>query len=522
MFNQSQVRDLVFETIAEAKLRPASGKVAFIRELGQWFAGLPSSDPADDESVILSSDGTKWVAVGGADRIKGEWDSSTTYNEGELIWHLGHWYYVNETVSNIPPDDVISKYTRISHVPTVSDWDVAEANGPGDIVKKDGRLWILNIAKAPTVSFELRDPVLLQSDIWRMTDYSNTIEYYENDVINYQGKYYRSLVDDNTNNTPDTNTDKWEQVLAEQTEPKPYDLLPVKTGEIRKGLHGYLLIAQRDIPVNGDLTETYPHETDYAVYRIGEVIPYSEENYWLEGYRIGGAHGSVWKVNTSGIKPANIVSVCSSIKSFDTVVDWDTPLRVTPGGNLGIPAGSFYTYKGGLYRMEQDVNWTNSMTEPLGASNKATFIKWNATDHILEGTKAVDMTTETAQTGTFYISPEQHGGIYGTVYRRYFGQQTNDIQTVLSGWTDVEVLDAKFRVSVWLSDSRGTGAADFIEVTSGNNWPKDAKFRVRVLQENTTEFKIQQGANMRIESGWVDFVGSNSNMAELEKLTLGS
>jgi hypothetical protein len=34
---------------------------------------------------------------------------------------------------------------------------------------------------------------------------------------------------------------------------------------------------------------------------------------------------------------------------------------------------------------------------------------------------ASDGTSETAEVGTEYVSPEQQGGIYGTIYRQYFG-----------------------------------------------------------------------------------------------------
>jgi hypothetical protein len=93
----------------------------------------------------------------------------------------------------------------------------------------------------------------------------------------------------------------------------------------------------------------------------------------------------------------------------------------------------------------------------------------------------------TAVAGTAYISPEQHGGIYGTIYRQYFGVKTTT-QTIATVDIDV-ILDC----AVWDATAklvyRGThdDGTDTMKLAVGTD---------------TVVFTI---VNLVCTKGWVDY-----------------
>jgi hypothetical protein len=301
--------------------------------------------------------------------------------------------------------------------------------------------------------------------------------------------------------------------------PLVYDQLPVKQGELRVGLFGYILQAVRDITDDDPLAMSVPHSEDYVVFQKGEVIP--EElapEYWLDEYVIRADNGSVWEINTDTVAVSDFPSVAKSIESTPGVLSFDVR---TWGGktNLPIAKGTLYTYHGGLYMMAQDTNWEAGDVVPLRGDERATFLRWMIADSSDLMTRASDFHTERAHPGDVYFSPDQLGSIYGTVYRWYLDPIDTEFLTLFEKWNNVKIVNASFRTEVWVSGSRGNGTPDFIERTSGNNWPNDGRYRVRTIENPNGDVMIQQGDNVRIVEGWVDFVGDNPVFNDLDRIT---
>lgn len=309
-----------------------------------------------------------------------------------------------------------------------------------------------------------------------------------------------------------------EPVDFDQTAPLVYDELPVKRGELRLGLFGYILQAVRDIDNEDPLAVAVPHEADYTVFQKGDVIPESQApEYWLEEYQIEADNGSVWEVTKNTPAETNFPSVAKSIDTAPVVVKFDVR---TWGGKTNFPVakGSLYTYHGGLYMMSQDTNWAASDVLPLKGEEKATFLRWMIADSSDLMTRASDFNTEVAHPGDVYFSPDQLGTTYGTVYRWFLDPIDTEFLTLFDNWENVKIVNASFRTEVWLDGSRSNGAPNFIEHTAGNNWPNDERYRVRTIEKPDGEVAIQQGDNVRIVSGWVDFVGDNPVFNDLGRV----
>lgn len=66
---------------------------------------------------------------------------------------------------------------------------------------------------------------------------------------------------------------------------------------------------------------------------------------------------------------------------------------------------------------------------------------------------------ETAQIGVEYYSPDQHGGIYGTVYRQYHGAKTNGQTITTTGITNLVSFGGTFNSDTCYFGFAGDGVS---------------------------------------------------------------
>ncbi len=104
---------------------------------------------------------------------------------------------------------------------------------------------------------------------------------------------------------------------------------------------------------------------------------------------------------------------------------------------------------------------------------------------------------ETAQVDTEYYSPDQHGGIYGTIYRQYFG--TSLPASLTSGSIVSKLIDSavyvddgsnRFQITGWASDGTNTSCIGFSGM-SGNG--------------NLYFYEAGAAFGGNIAGGWVDY-----------------
>jgi hypothetical protein len=87
------------------------------------------------------------------------------------------------------------------------------------------------------------------------------------------------------------------------------------------------------------------------------------------------------------------------------------------------------------------------------------------------------------------------------VYRILLGTQSADSNTVISGATNVKILNAGFHVETYLGEPR-TGTKAYDEFVTHNNSSDESRVRVVV---DGTNIIVQQGTNVKITGGFIDF-----------------
>lgn len=101
--------------------------------------------------------------------------------------------------------------------------------------------------------------------------------------------------------------------------------------------------------------------------------------------------------------------------------------------------------------------------------------------------------------GREYYSPDQHGGIFGTVYRRYLIEypDTTSIQThtILTAGTVDKLIDSKFLVH-----NMGTNKQEAID-----NVSYSANYRIRASVTSSGALEVEQGIDYHLYGGWVDY-----------------
>jgi hypothetical protein len=98
---------------------------------------------------------------------------------------------------------------------------------------------------------------------------------------------------------------------------------------------------------------------------------------------------------------------------------------------------------------------------------------------------------ETAQDDTEYYSPNQHGSIYGTIYRQYF---TTSLPTSLTSGGNV----------TRVVDSLVTGTSGGVEYI-GRGWANDGVSWLYVSRTVSTDNLVLNNQNFTSISGWVDY-----------------
>lgn len=90
---------------------------------------------------------------------------------------------------------------------------------------------------------------------------------------------------------------------------------------------------------------------------------------------------------------------------------------------------------------------------------------------------------------TEYISPNQHGGVYGTIYRQYFGPQVHDDSVGAFGST--KLIDGQLHSSPYalgcFAVTKGV-STDYIYMDIGN-------MKIRFRMNGYT-----------VDSGWADYI----------------
>ncbi len=109
---------------------------------------------------------------------------------------------------------------------------------------------------------------------------------------------------------------------------------------------------------------------------------------------------------------------------------------------------------------------------------------------------------ETATTDVEYYSPNQHGSIYGTVYREYFGVVTNNEVIVNVGINGL-LLDTKFHIKHVASNWEQ--AVDDASYSS--------TYRARIIKKLAAgagqyDLTVHVGSGYTVKSGWVDYTKS--------------
>lgn len=106
-----------------------------------------------------------------------------------------------------------------------------------------------------------------------------------------------------------------------------------------------------------------------------------------------------------------------------------------------------------------------------------------------------DGSFETAQVNVEYYSPNQHGGIYGTVYRQYFN---SSLPSDLSSGNNVSTLIDGLLYTTYGGTHRDMHAG----------WSADganfAELRLTGVSGNSN-LEIAQGGGFTVTNGWVDY-----------------
>ncbi len=167
------------------------------------------------------------------------------------------------------------------------------------------------------------------------------------------------------------------------------------------------------------------------------------------------------------------------------------------------PFGTVVQYQGVAYRAAMNI--TNAGSSPL--INNASSNQLIPDFSIPQGAMIVasNGALENPMTGKLYVHPDQRLTVTNnTVYRYYVGTLTTEFTEIHSNVTSCKILNANFHVETFLGESRDTGTKAYEEFVSHNNSSDES--RVRVILDGTS-LKIQQGTNVKITGGYVDFEG---------------
>jgi len=176
------------------------------------------------------SDTAKWDLFAKGFEFQGTWTAvpAQAYVQGDLVRYGGH-VYVNilTTSSELPTNPTYwSKFVDgITFIGTYAD---ATAYKPGEVVRYGGRAYICILGHTSSNASNIEPPnatywELLTSGMKWMGPWSGSTEYELDDVVSYLQSSYISIVSDNLNLDPVTNTSAWQ--LVAQTG----DLGPVLT-----------------------------------------------------------------------------------------------------------------------------------------------------------------------------------------------------------------------------------------------------------------------------------------------------
>ncbi len=102
--------------------------------------------------------------------------------------------------------------------------------------------------------------------------------------------------------------------------------------------------------------------------------------------------------------------------------------------------------------------------------------------------RSSDVVFETAQAGTEYVSPDQHGGYFGAVYRQYHGQKLHGSSIAVTGITKVIAFAGRWNA-----------------INCYNGYMEQGTSVVRVLKGTDEISFVVLNITNGCDEGWVDY-----------------
>ncbi|AXH70883.1 hypothetical protein [Vibrio phage BONAISHI] len=526
--NQSQIRDLLKADVAAANAATAQGKVCYIVSLKGWFVGTAGSKSANNIDVVDSADdGFYWASTGGSGLLKGQWNQSGVYRDNVYVTHRNIlWRSTKDlTGANTEPSFTNDDWAAEATDDNIYSYDKTETYIAGTTFRIEDRLYRLTtdydgteIGDQKEHAEQVTSGVLakLGSAVPILSDFNPAYTYFKDEFVFYNRSLYRCK---KSSTKAAFSTENWELLWDPQVAHLSWDHVPITEGELRI-FGNAILKAKLSKTDEYEGSVTKPPLSDYEFYDQLKIESWSSGSKDLiTGMVYTDGIGSTWRGNVDG---SELVETVAYADRADKSILMSVGCEITdwsPSTKKSVAKGQKFKYNNAIMRSTTTHLEADTVSKPSEqGAGVYVFESHHPEVSLNKLIKASDLSVSNAVASTVYLSPDQHGNIYGTVYRVYFGQLTDDLTEIVTGMGTVKLINSSFETSVWVSEDRGSTTANYREVHSGVNWPSDPVFRVRAIVDltsgETAKIKVQQGKSVRVESGWIDFTSTNSALKD--------
>jgi hypothetical protein len=169
VINQSQVKDLVIDTVASARLRTAEGKISYITETKSWYYGMPSGESDDGNWYIDTAQlGIAWVKIGNSEKFQGFWSEFYQYKPDQFVLHNDKLYHTAVDVAPGKEPGIAPEWFLVLGDTSLKTFDPDSAFTAGTHFKDGTRIFLLLEDYSPLPTPSTLDELITDNKVLRL------------------------------------------------------------------------------------------------------------------------------------------------------------------------------------------------------------------------------------------------------------------------------------------------------------------------------------------------------------------